>query len=486
MFALEAGDVAMAGDCPYDSVTFYSHEETSMETEMKIDYLGRFCGVQTPGWFITPSNSLLVVFESDSANTGAGFRLYWRAVSELRAAQLLANNQNVPNENISVPPTAPPSEKKVTSSVSSYSQPACKGGVILTSLHGTVKSPGFGKTNYPKGYSCLWVLRPQLPSDEIIQSVDIRFYDFNVQGSLKCESDVVEIIFYDPLKRRHRGKYCDSNRPLIGEALVADTEFEVNITFRSNHDVQARGFQLGYLVKTKSVAPKEEKIIRKQEPEIKVVEGTCGTANFQKPAYMDQIDRVVGGELTQPGAWPFVAELLYRGYHLCGASILNEQWLLTAAHCFRQGRRHKNGWQIAIGRHSIKSTVGWDHKTAIFYPAIEQILLHNQYGKTPNPKAYDIALIKLADKIDFSNSLAKPVCLASRDSMNFDQCYVIGWGSTQRTGAEGFLNQAKLPILNNLNCKRMNFYYSTLVDERMICAGYEEGRVDSCQGDSGG
>lgn len=52
--------------------------------------------------------------------------------------------------------------------------------------------------------------------------------------------------------------------------------------------------------------------------------------------------RVVGGQAARHGAWPWVVSLQYftfhdnRRYHACGGTLLNSQWLLTAAHCFRE------------------------------------------------------------------------------------------------------------------------------------------------------
>lgn len=43
--------------------------------------------------------------------------------------------------------------------------------------------------------------------------------------------------------------------------------------------------------------------------------------------------RVVGGTSSERNQMPFIVSLRRRGGHFCGASILNERWLLTAGHC---------------------------------------------------------------------------------------------------------------------------------------------------------
>lgn len=43
--------------------------------------------------------------------------------------------------------------------------------------------------------------------------------------------------------------------------------------------------------------------------------------------------KIVGGIDTEENEFPFVASLTKRGRHFCGASIVNERFLLTASHC---------------------------------------------------------------------------------------------------------------------------------------------------------
>lgn len=200
---------------------------------------------------------------------------------------------------------------------------------------------------------------------------------------------------------------------------------------------------------------------------------SCGVRN--------DATRIIGGSLTKVHEFPWQVAIV--GYYqirpFCGASIISDQWLLTAAHC-AQEMHHDD--QVMLGEHN------WKHASSSVVTLrrnIAKIIKHPDYNTRPMDS--DVALLKLSAPIDFSqykNAIA-PICLPPAD-VSFEKKIgiVTGWGVIKFGGTQStVLRAVKVPIMNNENCKKS---YGSYVTENMICAGYAQGGKDACQGDSGG
>ena len=65
-------------------------------------------------------------------------------------------------------------------------------------------------------------------------------------------------------------------------------------------------------------------------------------------------------------------------------------------------------------------------------------------------------------------------------------CYIAGWGTQKFKGPPTrILHEAALPLVSHEQCNAP-LSYSGVITRDMICAGYKQGGVDTCEGDSGG
>ncbi|KAG5270074.1 hypothetical protein AALO_G00188400 [Alosa alosa] len=183
--------------------------------------------------------------------------------------------------------------------------------------------------------------------------------------------------------------------------------------------------------------------------------------------------RIVNGEEAVPHSWPWQVSLQdYTGFHFCGGSLINENWVVTAAHC-----NVRTSHRVILGEHDRSSNA-----EGIQVMSVAKVFKHPKYNSyTINN---DILLIKLATPAQLSARVS-PVCLAET-SDNFAggmRCVTSGWGLTKHNAADtpALLQQASLPLLTNTQCKQ---YWGRKISDLMICAGASG--ASSCMGDSGG
>lgn len=211
----------------------------------------------------------------------------------------------------------------------------------------------------------------------------------------------------------------------------------------------------------------------------------CTTGKTDFPS-----SRIVGGKETSIQNWPWQVGLQspHDGSIFCGGSLLNKEWVITAAHCIHDFVGKKRGcvdpdpkrqFKVVLGESDLKKVEG--HET---YSYVSSICIHQKYND--QTMDYDIALLHLRKAVNYTDSVS-PICLAesARNYSANAQCFVTGWGQIQESGpVSDKLRVARVPIIERSRCVKM--YKGSRITPRMLCAGYEQGRIDSCQGDSGG
>ncbi|XP_075392498.1 transmembrane protease serine 9 [Tenrec ecaudatus] len=188
------------------------------------------------------------------------------------------------------------------------------------------------------------------------------------------------------------------------------------------------------------------------------------------------LTRIVGGSAAGRGEWPWQVSLwLRRREHRCGAVLVAERWLLSAAHCFDVYGDPKQ-WAAFLGTPFLSGADGQLERVARIY----RHPFYNLYTLD-----YDVALLELAGPVRRSH-LVRPICLpepAPRPPAGA-RCVITGWGSVREGGAMARqLQKAAVRLLSEQTCRR---FYPVQISSRMLCAGFPQGGVDSCSGDAGG
>jgi len=328
-----------------------------------------------------------------------------------------------------------------------------------------ILSPGdvatFTSPGYPSDYSskkkCQWLFKTSQSSGKVtITCSSFTLQPTNKKG--KCQKDFLKLGLE---------KFCGSTGPVSvtkGRSL--------KLLFKSDKKNNFAGFTCTATVDGAVTTTAVDGTVTTNAPVTNAPSGrcVCGKAN--------RATRVVGGETTMVNEYPWQVALVSRGSSqvFCGGSLINDRWVLTAAHCTQSGVQ-----QILLGNHFQSTTDSTERRINV-----RRVVDHPNYNSRNLDN--DFSLLELSSPVDLESvdPGIRPVCLPSASNPTQYEgvpSVVSGWGTTSSGGSQpNALRDVVVKTMSNSACN--GFYGSGTITNAMICAA-NPGK-DSCQGDSGG
>lgn len=143
-----------------------------------------------------------------------------------------------------------------------------------------------------------------------------------------------------------------------------------------------------------------------------------------------RIPRIYKGRDTKPYQYPFTAAVANQGYEWCGAAILDEKTVVTAAHCLliksKDDALHKTFSDFTF-------TVGsYINNKAEFTESIHQvdsvIVPDNFMPNASHPEDTDIVVVKVKPDIILSPVATKAKLPTDSSTMFSGPFHLLGWG----------------------------------------------------------
>lgn len=207
-------------------------------------------------------------------------------------------------------------------------------------------------------------------------------------------------------------------------------------------------------------------------------------------ANLDITARIIGGATAEANAYPSLVALVRPGLGnfnarlFCGGTVVATRWVMTAAHClFDSFDQPLEPQRVRV----VEGTNDLAQNATQLVRDVAQIIVHPDFDITLDLQPFDLALLELVQ-----DSEQPTATLFAGDTTDLVDRFasIAGWGATNFDNPSNpqfpsVLQDAAVPIIQNDVCNAPDSYDGAIVPSQ-VCAGFREGGVDACVGDSGG
>lgn len=178
------------------------------------------------------------------------------------------------------------------------------------------------------------------------------------------------------------------------------------------------------------------------------------------------------------GHHPWTIHIKVQDFSNCGGAIINENWVITAAHCIVG--EAIDDIKIIAGDYSMEENDRYEQ-----IRSVSQMIKHSDYSS--NSDKHNVALLKTEQPFELTSHV-QPVCLPpyKRPLPNSEvsTCKISGWTDALLVRDTRVLQDTTVRIIPDEMCGR--FHGKDNLEEDIFCAEIDGEVENQCRGESGG